>query len=125
MRLLKLFGPAVLLIAAGGCGGNLAYVHNASIGVDLHVSTEGAGKLSVGYDNDTFAIVPRFDPVGDGKHGDAMTLVSVSNVDIDGLEEVVFNHVVATGQAARNVAKDPAGLRLLRAAVFGAEAEKK
>ena len=125
MKRTRMLAAVLLLLTAAGCGGNLAYVHNAAIGVDLTVSTEGTGRLNVGYDNETFAIVPRFDPVGDGKHGDAMTLVSVSNVDIDGLEEVVFNHVVATGQAARDVAEDADGLRILRAAVFGVDAAKK
>jgi hypothetical protein len=117
---------AVVVFAAwaGGCGGNLAYVHNAVVGVDVTVSAEGTARIAVGYDNETFAVVPRFDPVGDGKHGDAMTLVSVSNVDIDALDEIVFNHVIATGQAAREAAKDPQGLALMRRAVFGPEPAK-
>jgi hypothetical protein len=105
-------GAAML---AGGCG-DLAYVHNGSLGVDLTASSQGTAKLAIGYENDTFAVVPRS---GSGDKAEAMTLVSVSNVVIDGLNEVVFNHVVATGQAALNVANDPNGQQAMRAAVFG------
>jgi hypothetical protein len=108
--------------ALGGCGNNLAYVHNAVVGVDVTAATDGTARIAIGYDNDTFAIVPRFDPVGDGKHGEAMTLVSVSNVDIDALDEIVFNHVIATGEAAIEAARDEAGLRMMREAVFGKQA---
>ena len=106
-------------MVCGGCGEHLAYVHNASMGVDVTMATDGTARIALGYDNDTFAIVPRFDPVGDGKHGEAMTLVSVSNVEIDGLDEIVFNHVIATGEAAINAANDEQGLRMMREAVFG------
>lgn len=120
-RRLTMFAPALLLLplAGAGCGGNLAYVHNAVIGVDVTGATDGTARIAVGYDNETFAIVPRFDSVGDGKHGEAMTLVSVSNVDIDALDEIVFNHVIATGEAAVKAANDADGLRMMRKAVFG------
>jgi len=114
----------LLLLPATGCSQNLAYVHNTVLGVDATVSTEGTGRISIGYDNDTFAVVPRFDNVGDNHHGEAMTLVSVSNVDINGLDEIVFNHVIATGEAAINAANDPEGLKLMRKAVFGPESPK-
>ena len=110
---------AAAYLFCGGCGEHLAYVHNAVAGVDVTMATDGTARIAIGYDNDTFAIVPRFDPVGDGKHGEAMTLVSVSNVDINGLEEIVFNHVIATGEAAINAANDEQGLRMMREAVFG------
>lgn len=122
MRRGQRFSVAVasaLMSVAAGCGGNLAYVHNAVIGVDVTGATDGTARIAIGYDNETFAIVPRFDSVGDGKHGEAMTLVSVSNVDIDALDEIVFNHVIATGEAAVKAANDADGLRMMRKAVFG------
>ena len=119
MTTLGRLAPALLFATLAGCGGNLAYVHNSVVGVDVTGSTDGTARIAIGYDNETFAIVPRFDPVGDGKHGDAMTLVSVSNVDIDALDEIVFNHVIATGKAARLAAEDPQGLSMMRQSVFG------
>ena len=110
-----------LLLCAGGCADNLAYVHNAVFGVDVTAATNGTGRIAIGYDSDTFAIVPRFDPVGDGKHGEAMTLVSVSNVDVDGLDEIVFNHVIATGQAALDIVNDTEGLKMMRKAALGVD----
>ena len=112
---------ALSLLAATGCGGSLAYVHNTVLGVDVTAAAEGTARIAVGYDSETFAVVPRFDPVGDGRHGDAMTLVSVSNVDVNGLEEIIFNHVIATGEAARLAAEDTQGLSMMRKAVFGVE----
>lgn len=122
MRLFKMIAPG-LLLAIAGCNGNLAYVHNAVLGVDVTAASDGTARIAVGYDNDTFAVVPRFKSEGD-KQGEAMTLVSVSNVDVDALDEIVFNHVIATGEAARRAARDPAGLKLMRKAVFGEEADK-
>jgi hypothetical protein len=113
--MLKYLALAALLAAAGGCG-DLAYVHSASLGVDVTVSTEGVEKLSLGYENDTYTIVPKS---GSGDTTEAMTLVSVSNVNVDGLDEVIFNHVFATGAAAMNAANDPTELAALRQAVLG------
>jgi hypothetical protein len=118
MKWFKMILPALLCVAAG-CGHNLAYVHNAVLGVDVTAASDGTARIAIGYDNDTFAIVPRFDSSGTGNEGEAMTLVSVSNVDVDALDEIVFNHVIATGIAALNVANDPAGLAIMRSAVFG------
>ncbi len=114
MRIFKYFAIAALL-AAAGCS-DLAYVHSASLGVDVSVSTQGVEKFSLGYENDTYTIVPKS---GSGDKTEAMTLVSVSNVDVDGLNEVIFNHVFATGAAAMNAANDPAELAALRQAVLG------
>lgn len=116
-----LFVAAAAACLAGCTSHNLAYVHNGVLGVDLTAATDGTARIAIGYDNETFAIVPRFDEVGDGKHGEAMTLVSVSNVDVDNLDEIIFNHVIATGAAAVKVANDPQGLSLMRKAVFGPE----
>lgn len=110
-----------------GCNSHVIYVHNASLGVDVNVSAEsGTAKFALGYDRETFAVVPRVAAVDEKGNAipakqDAMSLVSVSNVDAVGLNELIFNHAVATGQAAVTVAKDPAGLKAMRKAVFGDE----
>ena len=114
----------LILTLAAGCGENLAYVHNAVVGVDVTAATDGTARIAVGYDNDTFAIVPRFKRAGDAQ-AEAMNLVSVSNVDIDALDEIVFNHVIATGDAAVNVVNDQDGLKMMRGAVFGQQAATK
>jgi hypothetical protein len=111
---------AVLMVALGGCGQNLAYVHNAALGVDVTLGTDGTSHVSIGYDKDTYAIVPR-----DTSRNEAMTLISVSNIEVDGLNEVIFNHVVITGEAARRAANDKGGLRMMRAATGLGEVETK
>ena len=127
MKVLRRLAPALLFAATGaalaGCG-NLAYVHNAVVGIDVTAATDGTARIAVGYDNDTFAIVPRFKKDGDAQ-AEAMNLVSVSNVDIDALDEIVFNHVIATGDAAVNVVNDQDGLKMMRGAVFGQQAATK
>jgi len=109
---------------AGGCN-HLAYVHSAVVGVDVTVAPDsGTTRLSIGYDRETFAIVPRYTPQDENGNSlpaqaEAMSLVSVSNVDALGIQELIFNHVVVTGAAAKNIAKDPQGLKMMREAVFG------
>jgi hypothetical protein len=115
---------AVVLLTAAvalltGCQ-SLVYVQESSLGVNVNAAQQGTPKLSLGYDREVFAVVPRFDP--DGHHAEAMSLVSVSNVDTTGLDELVFNHYIATGEAAEKAVKDEAGLKMMRAAVFGDKA---
>ncbi|MDB5292745.1 MAG: hypothetical protein JWL69_3986 [Phycisphaerales bacterium] len=118
---------ALFLLPLSGCQ-HLLYVHDASLGINITASTsEGTGKLNLGYDSETFALVPRFTPRdGNGQQvkakSEAMSLVSVSNVDSTGLTEVTFNHVIMTGRAAKAAATDTSGLPLLRAAVYGPQA---
>ena len=50
-----------------------------------------------------------------------MSLAAVSCVHADGLTDIDFNHFVATGGAAKQVAADPAGLAEIRSAIFGSE----
>lgn len=66
-----------------------------SIGIDVAASTEGTGRFLFGYDRDTFVIVPR------KNDGEAMTLVFFGCVYAKGLNEVNFNHLVASGKAAK------------------------
>lgn len=111
-----LFGIA--LFCLNGCQPtHLLYVHNASLGVEVSVGTEGTGRMVIGYDRDTFAIVPR--KTGEGA-ADAMSLAAVNCVYADGLNSVKFDHFVSTGEAAKAVARDAEGLEAIRTAIFGA-----
>jgi len=98
-----------------GCGStHLIYGHDTSLGVDVAVSTEGTGRMVMGYNRDTFAIVPRI-----GNDQDAMTLTSFGCVYVDGLEEISFNHFVSTGDAAKTIAKSNKGLKEIETAIYG------
>lgn len=98
-----------------GCDAtHLIYAHDTAVGVDVVVSTEGTGRLVLGYDRDTFVVVPR---KGDNK--DAMTLTSFGCIYIDGLNEIKYNHFVSTGDAAKKIAKSPSGLKNINDAVNG------
>lgn len=129
------------LVAAGlsslvlGCHAtHLAYVYDASIGLDVAYSQNGNPKMVFGYDRGTYAIVPQredaIEPCETGtgdqaaattEHGELMTLTGVSRVHADGLGDVQFDHFVATGSAAERVAKDHAGLKQIRKAIFEGE----
>lgn len=115
--------PALLLPGLGGCTAtHVVYVYEASLGIDVALSSEGTTKLSLGFDRQTFAIVPRHTPDNPdgtpGKQGDAMTLTAVSRVRAEGLSVVHFGHVVATGDAAKGIAKHPEQLQMLSQRVF-------
>jgi hypothetical protein len=115
IRRLLLSGLAPVLL--GGCGAtHLLYVHNTVLGVDVSASTQGTGHLTLGYDRDTYALVPR---KKEGDVYDAMTLTAVNCVFADGLEKVRFNHFIATGESAKQVAKDTEGLKKIREAIYG------
>lgn len=114
--------PGCCLLA--GCQ-HVVYVHDASLGVNVNLSTQsGTAKLSVGYDRETFAVVPRLSPdaaTSGAEHteAEAMSLVSVSNVEAVGLEELTFNHAIATGEAAVKASQNTETLKAMRQAVFG------
>lgn len=113
LSILTRAGTVVLLLS--GCQAtHLAYVSETSIGIDVALSTESTGRVVFGYDRNNFALVPR---KGDGQ--DAMSLVSTSCLFAEGINEVSFNHFVASGIAATKVAKDEEALQLINAAMFG------
>ncbi|GAW87786.1 conserved hypothetical protein [Bathymodiolus platifrons methanotrophic gill symbiont] len=114
MKKILLYG--LLSISLYGCGKatHLIYAHDTAVGIDVAVSTEGTGRIVLGYDRDTFAIVPR-----KGDNEDAMTLTSFGCIYIDGLNEIKYNHFVSTGDAAKNIAKSPSGLKSINDAING------
>lgn len=120
-RPLLLLGLAPALL--GGCQvTHLLYVNDTVLGIDVAASAEGTGHLVFGYDRETFALVPRKEDAEetDPKHRfDAMSLAAVSCVYADGLEDVRFNHFIATGDSAGHVAKDPVGYAQIRDAILG------
>jgi hypothetical protein len=104
----------VFFIFISGCEAtHLVYVSNTVLGVDVAVSSEGNNRVSIGYDRDTYSLVPRKEA---GK--DAMSVTSVSQIRIQGLSDVQFDHFVATGKAAKKLAKDPVALEIIRRAIF-------
>ena len=112
MRKLLFYG--LLCSQLYGCPAkHLVYAHDTSIGIDVAASTEGTGRLMFGYDRDTFVIVPR------KSDGEAMTLVSFGCVYAKGLNEVNFNHLVASGKAAKKIAKSEQGLTTINNALYG------
>lgn len=117
--LLFCLAPALL----GGCQAtHLLYVSDTVLGIDVAASAEGTGHLIFGYDRDTFALVPRKEEAqaeAQNDRFDAMSLAAVSCVYVDGLQEVRFNHFVATGDSAKYVAKDADGYAQIRNAIFG------
>lgn len=112
-----------------GHASHLVYVHQSNLGVDASVGAQGGAKLALGYDRETFALVPRVEEgrapgvsVDRGASranelGEAMSLVSLIAVRADGLSDMHFGHAVATGSVAVDVANDTAALARLRAAV--------
>ena len=111
-NLLSLFISVMFLL---GCEAtHLVYVSNTILGVDVAVSSEGNNRLSIGYDRDTYCIVPRKEA---GK--DAMSVTSVSQIRIHGLNDVQFDYFVSTGEAAKALAKDPEALQMIRRAILG------
>lgn len=116
---------SLALLLLGGCQPtHLVYVYDLSLGVDVAYSNEGSGKLVFGYDRGTYAIVPQ-KPEGSttGKKGELMSLAGVSHVKVDGLNEIKFDHFIATGKAATQVAQDPVGLGQIREAIYGKQGQ--
>ncbi len=103
----------LIVIGLSGCNAkHLVYVHETSLGLDAAVSTEGTGRFVLGYDRDTYAIVPR-----KGAGLDAMTLTALGCIYASGLDNVSFNHFVASGLAAENIAQDDATLKQIKTAI--------
>ena len=116
-----------LTACQGHNASNLLYVHQSGLGVDASLGAQGAAKFSLGYDRETFALVPRIDepaPIDPlnphatpARRGEAMSLVSLVAVRADGLSDMHFGHAVATGEVAVDLANDTAALAHLRNAI--------
>ena len=103
-----------------GCGtpSHLVYVHGTTVGLDVSAGTEGTGRFVLGYDRDTYSIIPR-----KSNHSkiesDAMSLAAVSCVFAEGLDDVQFKHFVSTGVAAIQVAQEPEVLAQINQSIQG------
>lgn len=111
------FAGLCLLALLGGCSSShLVYVQETSLGVNLALSAEGMQKMSLGYDRDVYAIVPKKDD-----KQDAMSLFSVNKVKVEGMDNMHISEFVAAGKPAMKLAKDPNAISLIRNKVSGNE----
>ena len=109
----------VVLIVAPGCSAtHLVYTQETVLGIDLSVGVEGQQKLTIGFDRDTFSIVPK-------KEGgqDAMSVTAIGYVQADGLRDISFENFIATGDAAKSIAKSAEGLAKIKATIYGSAQE--
>lgn len=113
---------AAVLFAAilGGCEPTNLYVaHSTVLGVNGAMNADqSSGHLIVGYDRKFAAIVPKSVPTVDGK--EAMSVLSCSDVKVDGIFLAAFTEYLATGRAAQGFAKkvvDPAADAAQRQAI--------
>ncbi len=105
---------AVIIGSLSGCASkHLVYVQDTSFGLTFGVSTEGTQKLSLGYDRDVYSVVPK---KGDGK--EAMSLFSINNVEVEGLDDMTVSEFVAGGEPAKRLAKEPNAVNALRTKVY-------
>lgn len=98
----------LLFVLAGCSNAHLVYVHEAVAGISVTPvnPSSGTSKFVFGYDRETYALIPK-----KSENDDAMSLTAVSRVYARGLDEVQFGHVVATGNAAKAIAKRPDALK--------------
>ena len=119
MKVERMLIVLAVLSINGGCANDLLYVHDTSLGVDVSVRPdETSGRLMVGYDRDTYALIPRRKS-SNNKEDDAMALTSVSCIDLDGISEFHYNQFIATGNSAVMIAKDSTAIKQIRNALFG------
>jgi hypothetical protein len=99
-------GAAVLLVTwLGGCEPTNLYVaHTTVLGVNGAMNADqSSGHLIVGYDRKFAAIVPKSVETEDGK--EAMSVLSCSDVKVDGIFLAGFTEYLATGRAAQGFAQ--------------------
>ncbi len=97
---------AIVFLAAilGGCEPTNLYVaHTTVLGVNGAMNADqSSGHLIVGYDRKFAAIVPKSVDTEDGK--EAMSVLSCSDVKVDGIFLAGFTEYLATGKAAQGFA---------------------
>ena len=83
---------------------NLYVAHSTIVGLNAAVSVDrSSGHLIVGYDRHFGAIVPKSVPVEEGK--EAMSVLSCSDLKVDGIFLAGFTEYLATGRAATGFAE--------------------
>lgn len=116
MKRSVLFVLILISISLAGCTAtHLVYVHESNLGVVLTpVSPEGTTKFSLGFDRETYALIPQKET----NNSEAMSLASVSRIKVKGLGELKFGHVVATGAGAVGIAKNRELLQQVQQRLF-------
>lgn len=115
MKKLSRFTLLAMMIMSLGCEAkHLVYVQEVSLGLIVSVGTEGSQKISLAYDRDVFAIVPK---KGEGE--DAMSLLSINRAKVDGLAAFQVNEFVATGSPADSIATDSEAVAKIRSKIYG------
>lgn len=83
---------------------NLYVAHTTVIGLNAATNMDqSSGHLIIGYDRKFGAIVPKSVPVEEGK--EAMSVLSCSDLKVDGIFLAGFTEYLATGRAATGFAK--------------------
>jgi hypothetical protein len=119
-----------LLVLVGACASpagcaatHLSYVHNAVLGVDVTpVSNGGTARLAIGFDRETYALVPKC--ADEHTEAEAMSLFSASRVRVAGLDEISFAHAIATGEAAIDLAERPHDMGAIVERIHGRESKE-
>ena len=106
--------PLLVMLLAGCQANHLVYVQETSFGLTIAASTEGSNKMSLGYDRDIYAIVPK-----KTVETDAISLFSVNKVKVTGLDDMEVSEFVASGDAAEELAKSANSIDKLREKVYG------
>jgi len=101
-RLVLAAGVALILSACEPV--NLYVAHSTVVGLNAAGSADrGSGHLIIGYDRHFGAIVPKSVPVEEGE--EAMSVLSCSDLKVDGIFLAGFTEYLATGRAATGFAK--------------------
>ncbi len=120
MKIVIMASSILLFLGLAGCNPtHLVYVHESNLGVVLAPgSGQGMVKFSIGVDRETYALVPQKPNTPPGENGEAMSLASVSRIYVKGINDLKFGHLVATGDAADNVASQGQMLRDVQQELF-------
>jgi len=119
-----------LMAALCGCEAtHVLYVHDTVLGLDFAPVAEDSARFTFGFDRQVFSIVPCFEEkkaatIVDGKQTapestsmEAASVAAFSRVTANGISDLTFHHLVATGAPAQDIAKDPELLRQLRQSI--------
>tara|TARA_R110002072_G_scaffold5527_2_gene35298 strand:+ start:3808 stop:4167 length:360 start_codon:yes stop_codon:yes gene_type:complete len=117
---MKVYCVLSFAMLLGGCSSNhLVYVQEVSMGLNVSAGLGGTEKISLGYDRDVFAIVPKKDGVAsDNPDQDAMSLVTMNKATIESLTKMRVTEFVAAGAPADVIADESDTLTSIREKVY-------
>lgn len=115
MRLSFLLLTASVL--TGCAASHLVYVQETSLGVSVSAGGEGSQKISIGYDRDVGAVVPK-----KGDKSDAMALLSINETTISGINNICTSQFVASGAPAITLATNEDAVTTLRDKFYAGDA---